>query len=344
MPRVPVAAFRRSGRSAGRRLCRVRRRPPRLRPSGHRPSPRAQPRRRRRRHRARRPRRPRPPPPPRRPSRPNRARPRARSGRTRSGSSRSGSRPGRSRWAPMPGHDRGAHGRGRRRTGSSTEFPSEEPAHTVDADARLLDRYGRGDQRGLRRVQAPPAATRTRRSGPTPAGPGWQPSGRRQPAAAPATATSPTSRGRASPGSRPRPMRRGAAAASRPRPSGSTPRAARSRAVYPWGDTFDRGEGQRRRQRPARSRSAAIPTGASWVGALDMSGNAMEWVADWLDTDYYATQPGDATRPARRPARSRSRRAAGGAATSSSRAPPTATTRIRRPTATTTSASGSHRQ
>jgi formylglycine-generating enzyme required for sulfatase activity len=51
--------------------------------------------------------------------------------------------------------------------------------------------------------------------------------------------------------------------------------------VYPWGDDWD----------PARANvvdsTAAVavgsfPTGASWVGALDMSGNAMEWVADWL--------------------------------------------------------------
>lgn len=51
--------------------------------------------------------------------------------------------------------------------------------------------------------------------------------------------------------------------------------------VYPWGDEWD----------PARANvvdsTAAVavgsfPTGASWVGALDLSGNAMEWVADWL--------------------------------------------------------------
>jgi len=31
----------------------------------------------------------------------------------------------------------------------------------------------------------------------------------------------------------------------------------------------------------------AYPEGASWVGAHDLSGNAMEWVDDWLDRDYY---------------------------------------------------------
>ena len=31
----------------------------------------------------------------------------------------------------------------------------------------------------------------------------------------------------------------------------------------------------------------SFPAGKSWVGAYDMAGNAMEWVQDWLDTDYY---------------------------------------------------------
>ena len=138
-------------------------------------------------------------------------------------------------------------------------------------------------------------------------------------------------------------MRPGAAAGSRPRPSGSTPPAARSRGSI-------RGARRSTRRRPTsstasvRCRSASYPAGASWVGALDMSGNAMEWVADWLDPTYYATSPAERPDRARRPARSRSRRAAGGGATSSSRGRPTGTTRIRRPTRTTTSASGSSRR
>jgi len=64
--------------------------------------------------------------------------------------------------------------------------------------------------------------------------------------------------------------------------------------VYPWGNEWD----------PSRcnvvdSHSLApvgnFPTGASWVGALDMAGNAMEWVQDWLGTDYY--QQGDMLDP-----------------------------------------------
>jgi formylglycine-generating enzyme required for sulfatase activity len=56
--------------------------------------------------------------------------------------------------------------------------------------------------------------------------------------------------------------------------------------MYPWGDDFD----------PAKANvvdsTAAVPVGsfpegASWVGAHDMAGNAMEWVQDWLDVNYY---------------------------------------------------------
>jgi formylglycine-generating enzyme required for sulfatase activity len=35
----------------------------------------------------------------------------------------------------------------------------------------------------------------------------------------------------------------------------------------------------------------SFPTGTSWCGALDMAGNAAEWVADWFALDYYSTSP-----------------------------------------------------
>ena len=56
--------------------------------------------------------------------------------------------------------------------------------------------------------------------------------------------------------------------------------------IYPWGDDFD----------PAKTNVidsdglvavGSYPAGASWVGAHDMAGNAMEWVNDWLDVKYY---------------------------------------------------------
>jgi formylglycine-generating enzyme required for sulfatase activity len=60
--------------------------------------------------------------------------------------------------------------------------------------------------------------------------------------------------------------------------------------VYPWGDRFDAARcvvvGAASSE-PVGSR----PRGASWVGAQDMAGNAMEWVHDWLDTAFYRASP-----------------------------------------------------
>ncbi len=60
--------------------------------------------------------------------------------------------------------------------------------------------------------------------------------------------------------------------------------------VYPWGETFDAAKANVV-DSTGPVPVASYPTGASWVGALDMSGNAMEWVADWLDPTYYASSP-----------------------------------------------------
>jgi formylglycine-generating enzyme required for sulfatase activity len=61
---------------------------------------------------------------------------------------------------------------------------------------------------------------------------------------------------------------------------------------YPWGDTFDAA-----RCNVVDSNGpvavGSYADGASWVGALDMSGNAMEWVSDWLDAAYYGQSPAE---------------------------------------------------
>ena len=62
--------------------------------------------------------------------------------------------------------------------------------------------------------------------------------------------------------------------------------------VYPWGETFDAAKANVT-DAVGPVPVGAHPTGASWIGALDMSGNAMEWVADWLDRDWYAKSPAD---------------------------------------------------
>jgi formylglycine-generating enzyme required for sulfatase activity len=61
---------------------------------------------------------------------------------------------------------------------------------------------------------------------------------------------------------------------------------------YPWGQDFD----TKRANVVAAVALKAVgryPDGVSWVGAHDMSGNAMEWVQDWLGTDYYAKSPSE---------------------------------------------------
>jgi formylglycine-generating enzyme required for sulfatase activity len=67
--------------------------------------------------------------------------------------------------------------------------------------------------------------------------------------------------------------------------------------IYPWGNEFDCTrdnfddasvgcDGY-----PATSPVDAFPSGKSWSGALGMTGNVYEWVADRYNADYYAYSP-----------------------------------------------------
>jgi formylglycine-generating enzyme required for sulfatase activity len=66
--------------------------------------------------------------------------------------------------------------------------------------------------------------------------------------------------------------------------------------LYPWGNDFDPSrvicwENSGGKTHPVGEGIRAA--GASWCGALDMSGNVWEWLADWFDTGYYAVSPTD---------------------------------------------------
>ncbi len=54
--------------------------------------------------------------------------------------------------------------------------------------------------------------------------------------------------------------------------------------TYPWGNEFDSSRCNLVDSSGLKP-VGSYPNGASWVGALDMAGNVMEWVQDWL-ADY----------------------------------------------------------
>ena len=66
--------------------------------------------------------------------------------------------------------------------------------------------------------------------------------------------------------------------------------------TYPWGNDFD---SQRCNVVDSHGLTpvGSYPAGASWVGALDMAGNVMEWVQDWLG-NYSEGAIDDPTGPA----------------------------------------------
>ena len=65
-----------------------------------------------------------------------------------------------------------------------------------------------------------------------------------------------------------------------------------SSSIFPWGDDWDAAKANVVDSAELTA-VASYPDGASWVGALDMSGNAMEWAADWYSGSYYKQQVRD---------------------------------------------------
>lgn len=55
--------------------------------------------------------------------------------------------------------------------------------------------------------------------------------------------------------------------------------------IYPWGDEWNP-DFANVVDSTGLTSVGTYPDGVSWVGAHDMSGNAMEWVADWLSNGY----------------------------------------------------------
>ncbi len=60
--------------------------------------------------------------------------------------------------------------------------------------------------------------------------------------------------------------------------------------VYPWGNVFDASSCNLVNSKGLKP-VGSYPNGASWVGALDMAGNVMEWVQDW--SGNYSSGPVD---------------------------------------------------
>jgi len=65
-----------------------------------------------------------------------------------------------------------------------------------------------------------------------------------------------------------------------------------SSSIFPWGDDWDASKANVV-DSDGLTAVDAHPDGASWVGALDMAGNAMEWVADWYSAAYYKQEVRD---------------------------------------------------
>jgi formylglycine-generating enzyme required for sulfatase activity len=65
-----------------------------------------------------------------------------------------------------------------------------------------------------------------------------------------------------------------------------------SSSIFPWGEDWDASKANVVDSKALTSVDTH-PDGASWVGAVDMAGNAMEWVADWYSAAYYRQEVRD---------------------------------------------------
>jgi len=61
--------------------------------------------------------------------------------------------------------------------------------------------------------------------------------------------------------------------------------------TYPWGEEMDPSRVSYDHRTKKLSDVGSYPAGASPYGAMDMAGNALEWVGDWYTTAYYALSP-----------------------------------------------------
>jgi formylglycine-generating enzyme required for sulfatase activity len=62
--------------------------------------------------------------------------------------------------------------------------------------------------------------------------------------------------------------------------------------TYPWGDDPpDCSSAQSSSCDGETVPVGSLPAGASWCAALDVAGNAFEWVSDWYSASYYGTSP-----------------------------------------------------
>jgi formylglycine-generating enzyme required for sulfatase activity len=61
--------------------------------------------------------------------------------------------------------------------------------------------------------------------------------------------------------------------------------------IFPWGDENPTDKLAQFGRVGQTVPVGSFPNGASPYGALDMAGNANEWVSDWFDIDYYADSP-----------------------------------------------------